>query len=92
MVLTLYLSLISLEANGREVKCEDVPSFPSLEIKLGGDTLVLESKYYIRIVGDRCLNVLLGQGDRWLLGNPFLAKFYTSFDLKDATITFHLAI
>ena len=92
MVLTLYIYLISLEANGREVKCEDVPSFPSLEIKLGDKTLVLESKYYIRIAGNKCLNVLLTHPNKWVLGNPFLTKYYTSFDLKDATITFHVAV
>ena len=69
-----------------------MPSFPSLDIKLGAKTLVLESKYYIRIVGNKCYSVFVGQGDKWLLGNPFITKFYTTFNLKDATITFHLAV
>ena len=91
-VTILSIPFISIEPVGKKVKCRDVPSFPSLEIKIGGKILLLESAFYTRKYGDKCYNLLKGKGTMWTLGNPFLAKFYTSFDLKEETITFHVAV
>ena len=92
MIYYFNIPFISIEPVGKKVKCTDVPSFPSLEIKIGGKTLLLESTFYTRQYGDKCYNLLKGKGTMWTLGNPFLAKFYTSFDLKEETITFHVAV
>ena len=90
---------ISLEGTGgglmKRVKCDKIPSFPDINIIFGRSTLTLESKYYIGVFGpDRCYSLLRGVNDagkKWTLGDPFLVKFYTVYNIKpnSPSITFY---
>ena len=61
---------------------------------LGEKTLTLESSYYIRVVGDTCYSTIRPKNkERWQIGDVFLAKFYTEYNLKtdEEEITFYEA-
>ena len=80
----------------KNVKCEDIHTFPAMEIKFKDGTLKLEANYYIRRTGDKCFSTLVGQDNRakmWILGDPLLVKFYTKYDMTPGapSVTFYEA-
>ena len=78
------------------VDCNLIPKLPPLEFTIEGQTLTLEADYYIYYhkVHKVCFSLLRPyKKNMWKLGDPFLQKYYSGYDLKenDETITFWLA-
>ena len=79
-----------------EVKCDKISSFPPVKIKFGKSTLKLEADYYIQKTSFKCwslLEGLFGPNGEWILGNPFLRKYYYTYNMtpKAASVTFYEA-
>ena len=68
-------------------------TFPDMNIKFGQKIIVLEAKYYIRNIGQKCYSLLVGLKKMWVLSDPFLVKFYSVYDMKagDPSVTFYEA-
>ena len=77
------------------VSCDAIDTFPDINIKFGDTIIKLEAKYYIENSGGMCFSKLFGQdhpGKRWLLGTPFLTKYYSVYNMADsASVTFYKA-
>ena len=77
------------------VSCDAIDTFPDINIKFGDTIIKLEAKYYIENSGGMCFSKLFGQdhsGKRWLLGTPFLTKYYSVYNMGDSpSVTFYKA-
>ena len=83
-----------------EVKsdCSNVDSLPTLQVTLAGKDFDLEPSFYVLKVADDSGAVecelgmqALDQLGLWILGDPFLRKFYTVFDRVQDRVGFALA-
>lgn len=79
------------------IKCNLVDTAPDLDIVLGGKTYTLTAKDYIINSGSLCLFGMVGldipapAGPLWILGDPFMRKFYTIFDFGQKRLGFATA-
>ncbi|KAJ2791001.1 aspartic proteinase precursor [Coemansia helicoidea] len=75
------------------VDCASVPSLPSLSLTFGGVKYTLDAKDYILEVDGLCVSGFMGMDlhgsdEVWTIGNTFLRKFYTVYDLGNNRIGF----
>lgn len=82
---------------GYTFPCADLHKLPDLHLNIDGKNFTLSGHEYFRSIGNRkdCYSLLKGSSlikDKWVIGLPFLMKYYTVFDLGNKRIGFATAI
>ncbi|KAF8529009.1 Asp-domain-containing protein [Hysterangium stoloniferum] len=76
------------------VPCEKVSSLPDLSFKFGGKYFKLKGSDYILDVGGTCvssftgLDINLPGGSLWIIGDVFLRRYFTVYDLAKNVVGF----
>ncbi|KAJ1743946.1 aspartic proteinase precursor [Coemansia sp. RSA 989] len=80
------------------VDCDKVPSLPPFTMQFGGQKYTLDAEDYILNVQGQCMSGFMGMdipeplGPIWIIGDVFLRKFYTVYDLGKDRVGFAKAI
>jgi len=81
------------------VDCKSVPDLPDLTLQLGGKPYVLKSTDYILNVQSTCVSAFTGLdinlpdgGSIWIIGDVFLRRYYTVYDLGRNAVGFAEAV
>ncbi|KAJ1939350.1 aspartic proteinase precursor [Linderina macrospora] len=76
------------------VDCSRIPSLPPFTLQFGGKKYQLDAKDYILEVQGQCVSGFMGMdipeplGPIWIIGDVFLRKFYTVYDLGKNRVGF----
>ncbi|KAI8324206.1 endopeptidase [Martensiomyces pterosporus] len=76
------------------VDCSKIPSLPPFTLQFGGKPYTLNADDYILNVQGQCISGFMGMdvpeplGPIWIIGDVFLRKFYTVYDLGKNRVGF----
>ncbi|KAJ7870964.1 hypothetical protein B0H14DRAFT_2345489, partial [Mycena olivaceomarginata] len=76
------------------VQCAKVPSLPDLSFTFGSKKYPLKGEDYILNVQGTCMSSFVGMdidlpgGNLWIVGDVFLQKYYTVYDLGRNAVGF----
>ncbi|KAJ1965088.1 aspartic proteinase precursor [Dipsacomyces acuminosporus] len=76
------------------VDCSTIPSLPPFTLQFGGKKYALDAEDYILNVQGQCISGFMGMdipeplGPIWIIGDVFLRKFYTVYDLGKNRVGF----
>ncbi|KAF9288216.1 Vacuolar protease A [Mortierella alpina] len=79
------------------VECSVVPSLPEFTFYFGKSNYTLKGSDYILEAGGSCISGFMGMdfpeslGDLWIVGDVFLRKYYSVYDLGKNRVGFALA-
>jgi cathepsin D len=86
----------------KQVDCNNIPNFPSLEFTIGQDKYTMKAEDYILkvtefgqtvcIVGIMGLDIDPKMGEAFILGDSFIKVYYTHFDVAGERVGFAKAI
>jgi saccharopepsin len=76
------------------VDCSQVPTLPDLTFNFGGKEYTISGSDYILQVQGQCISAFTGLdmppniGELWIIGDVFLRKWYTVYDLRRDAVGF----
>ncbi|KAF8924716.1 endopeptidase [Dissophora ornata] len=79
------------------VECSTVPSLPDFTFVFGKKEYVLEGSDYVLEAGGSCVSGFMGMdfpeslADLWIVGDVFLRKYYSAYDLGNNRVGFALS-
>lgn len=79
-----------------EILCEEIPNMPDITFNFNGKDYVLTANDYVLQVSQfgitQCISGFMGfdlpMGNWWILGDVFMGKFYSEFDVENRRIGF----
>merc|ERR1711957_144742 len=78
------------------VDCAQTDSLPEVVFTIDGTDYNLSSKEYVIESGGMCLFVFMAldipSGPAWILGDVFMRKYYTVFDVAEQKVAFATAV
>ncbi|KAJ2513173.1 aspartic proteinase precursor [Coemansia sp. RSA 2049] len=80
------------------VDCSTVPSLPPFSMQFGGKEYQLNAEDYVLSVQGQCISGFMGMdipaplGPIWIIGDVFLRKFYSVYDLGKNRVGFAKAV
>ncbi|KAM7351882.1 lysosomal aspartic protease-like [Cochliomyia hominivorax] len=71
------------------VNCSTINTLPNVTFIIGGNPFVLEPNSYIINVDNSCMSSFTTMdSDFWILGDVFIGRYYTVFDLSNNSVGF----
>ena len=74
------------------VDCAEIPNMPSVSFEFGGHKFPLEAKDYILQTSGGCISPFMGLDlpglKLWIVGDAFLRKYYTVYDMEKHRVGF----
>jgi len=83
-----------------QIDCNAIDSMPDIDFMLGGQPFTLTGRDYVLSITQlgqtQCISGFMGMdlpmGDWWILGDVFIGKFYSEFDMGNSRVGFAQAV